>query len=131
MFALPERIGYSLVVALGEQNDRAYAALMSVLSATKGIVADLKRRSSSQSLHAFAVPIIVVKGRLFESFLDDAGSMKIKEISSGTLLWRNPVLGVMSTVTVVRESAFQDYAKQLASDSARFADLLMSEIAKG
>jgi hypothetical protein len=131
MFALPERIGYSLVVALGDQNDKAYAALMSVLSATKGIVEDLKNRSSSQSLHAFGVPIIVVKGRLFESFLDEAGRMRIEEISKGTLLWRNPVLGKMSTVTIVPESAFQNYVERLAPDSARFADLFVSEIVKG
>jgi hypothetical protein len=131
MFALPERVGYSLVVALGDQNDKAYAALMSVLSATKGIVEDLKRRSSSQSLHAFALPIIVVKGKLFESFLDAEGSMRIEEISKGTLLWRNRVLGVVSTITIVPESAFEAYAKGLATDSARFADLLMAEIIKG
>lgn len=125
MFALPERVAHSLVVAFGDQNDKAYSALMSVLSATKGLVQTLQK---NQMVHAVGVPIVVVKGMLFESYLDDSGVMRTEAISKGTVLWRNPVLGAMSTVTIVSESAFEEYASMIASESDIFVSQLMSAI---
>jgi hypothetical protein len=123
IFRPTARTGYSLVVAMGEQNDKAYAALMSVISATKGIVEGLKNNQTSELSHAIGVPAVVIKGRLFESFLDADGEVSVCEIQRGTLSWRNPILGFMTFVTIVTETGLDEFVSVMARESQVVTDL--------
>ena len=135
-FVAPQRIGYSLVVAFGSGNqDKAYSALMSVTKATSAIVERIKAESS-QNVHVLGLPILAIKGKLFEAFLGDDGDLSLEETSTGVLVWSKPVfetatrpVAPFSMVNVVTEDAFPTFVSALANDAATLADVGAQAIA--
>lgn len=140
MLELPRRTGYSLVVSLSKnENDRAYSALMSVASATKAIIDRISKDDTRHKLHVFAVPVIVVKGKLYESYLSSDKGLVLEEISQGTLAWRNPVLAPdlvrrvppVSLVTLITEKALDGYVATVSREVKTFAQLGADRLLKG
>ena len=119
-FSIPNRTGYALTQAFTSKADVAYAAAASVSDAAlaQAKAADRDIRMVCE----VAFPAVVVDGRLFECYLDAGDEMHISEISSGTLFWRNPILGVRHTVIqVVTRVALDDFAR----DAHRSAEFLL------
>jgi hypothetical protein len=120
---LPTRPGYGLIQALAVKgNDVAYAACMSVAKASASRVVETDAGIERGSLILeIVVPVIVVDGRLFESFLDQEGDVKVNEVFEGTLVWRNRL--VQRPHTIIRVVTLQ-YLPQLIKEAEEAATLL-------
>jgi hypothetical protein len=122
LLSLPERSAYGVTQAFTTGKDTCYSAVTSVSKATLATVAKLddRREADSRSLNFFrrerdifsiVLPVVVVDGKLFEVHLDKSGSMHVDEINSGTLLWRNPVVGMPHTiVNIVSAANFENFS---------------------
>jgi hypothetical protein len=121
---LPDRSAYSVAAAFQSDSkapDRAYKALMSVLSATSGIVKKIEKAARSDTIYIYAFPLIVLKGQLFEAYLNEGGDMQVANINSGVLVWRNPILSTQSIVPIVTHDELSDYFANLKKDAEVFS----------
>lgn len=114
-FSVPGRTAYGITQALSKGKDVPYTAIM---SAIKYSVAHENKITSIQkgikpNLHALLFPIVVIEGRLFESFLDYNGNMKVTEIDHANLYWRNPVAG--QPYSIVRISTLKDLSNLVSA----------------
>lgn len=125
LFRLPDVLGYSLVAASLDskdkngQKDRAYEAVWSVTKATTGMVTKVQKFVPSIAL--VALPMIVLRGRLFEARLDSDGAIALEEISKGVLGWRNPVLAEFASfIMVATEKGAEESLAKLHEDGQEF-----------
>ena len=124
LLRLPPRPGYGLIQALAAKgSDVAYAACMSAVKATASRVAAANAAADRDLRHIveIVVPVIVVEGHLFESFLDHDGEIKVHELGEGTLVWRNPL--VQRPHTIVRVVTLS-CLPQLIKEAQAAAELL-------
>lgn len=107
LFALPERPGYGLTVALRESGgqDIAYEALQSVGKAALGIVARHSNVEAERIL-PFAWPVIVISAPLFESYLETDGTLRTEPIDKGLLIWKNPLVSRHTIVQIYTQERF-------------------------
>jgi len=87
-----ERIGYGLTAAFTSGDDACYKA---VQSAVRCAIASLKMtedRSFGRSVE-IVIPVIILDGRLFESYLDSEGAVVVRDIGEGVFLWDGIVAG--------------------------------------
>lgn len=126
LFQLPERPGYGLTQAFTSGNDVAYNSCISVSKATRAISKSFDEIKGSKYAN-ICFPVIVIDGRLFESFLDENNEMKVSEINEGTLLWRNPIIGMPHTVIkVITKSNAEDYFTNIKTDFIQLFDFINS-----
>ena len=126
-FQIGDRPGYGLTQAFTSGQDVAYAAIS---TAAKAAFARTRRppsrRPPSFGICEIAFPTIVIDGRLFEYYLTTEGQRIIAEIPQGTLLWRNPLVGMPHTIihicTLGGLSSFVDGAKHTAGALLNAAD---------
>jgi len=113
-FQGPPRLGYSVTTAFGRDDDkdkdRAYDALRSVAHATRGIMDHYSTLQVGKP--AFAWPVVVLEGRLFECYLGVDEDPQLLEIEYGLLAWRNRILGFHSFVHVVTFSGFAAFSQR-------------------
>ncbi|WP_456290035.1 hypothetical protein M1D70_12890 [Paenibacillus sp. AK002] len=70
-------------------------------------------------------PILVIDGRLFETYLNDSNEMSVNEVSQGILLWRNPVIGMPHTViNVITKDVLEDYFSSIRTDILKIFDYI-------
>jgi hypothetical protein len=120
LFALPERPAYGVTQALTSGKDVCYSAVTSVSKAARATVAELddmeekEKKGLKQYSHnicSIVLPIIVVDGPLFEVYLDDSAKVLVNALENGTLLWRNPIVGMPHTiVNIVSTKAFDSFS---------------------
>jgi hypothetical protein len=126
LFALPERPGYSLAVALkddGNNIDVAFKALNSVLKATIGLV----NRLDNLNIIPFVWPTIVINAPLFESYLDDEGNLQVHEIQKGLLIWKNPMINNHTLVDIYTKDQFIAESKKIHTNAIDFLKLAVQE----
>jgi hypothetical protein len=112
-FTLPKRAGYGLVQAMRKPDakDLSYEALtaVSAASAAQAQEADDATNEGQGNFVEVIFPLVIVDGRLFEAYLDEANELKIEETTRGTLVWRNPAAGsVHSIITIATLAALND-----------------------
>ena len=100
LFDLPERPGYGLTQAFTSGQDVAFAAASSAAKAAlhSAVQADSHTRVVPGPVVQVSFSGVVIDGRLFECFLDESENMRVEEVDSGVLLWRNPVVGEPHTI---------------------------------
>ncbi|MBK8401856.1 MAG: hypothetical protein IPL29_12610 [Propionivibrio sp.] len=91
LFEQPDRIGHGITCSLQGNNDIAFNAVHSVISASIGLNRKEDEYSVATGLKGYnpiqvTLPIVVLNGLLFESYLDDNGELKLEEIERGVLL---------------------------------------------
>jgi len=122
LFALPPRPSYGLTQAFGGE-DRAYEAMM---GAAKAAAASVQKSASWHGLCEIAFPLVVLDGRLFEAFLVGDGSTETRETASGTLVWRQQIVGMPHTIiaitTLANLDAFLGQAVETADALLKAAD---------
>jgi hypothetical protein len=65
-------------------------------------------------------PIVLIDGRLFECYLDQESQVGLSEITSGILLWRNPMVRMPHTIIrILTVAGLADFVSD-ASDTAEF-----------
>jgi hypothetical protein len=127
LFAVPERPGYGLTIALrNNEQDAAYEALQSVCKAALGIVAR-HGAIATENILPFAWPVIVINAPLFESYLDSNGALQTESIEKGLLIWKNPLVSRHTIVQVYTEKAFFSEAEQYRSNVLAFLQAATAE----
>jgi len=97
LFRFPERPAYGVLQAFSSGNDIAYAASMSAAKAAASLIAE--RDTQGEFVFAeIVIPTVVIDGRLFDCHLDESGGLSIEEVEEGTLVWRNPIVGMPHTI---------------------------------
>ncbi len=113
IFSLPERPAYGLTQALTQGKDVCYSAVTSISKAVLSIVSELdgNKRQRTGNVCSIILPVVVIEGQLFEVFLEGQSDVAINSIESGTLLWRNPIVGKPHTiVNILTSTGFDQYA---------------------
>jgi hypothetical protein len=120
LLALPDRTAYGVTQALTSGKDVTYEACVSVAGASVAQAVEADRHSDRGRAAAEIIfPTVVVDGRMFEAYLDDAGDVVIAEAESGVLVWRNPLGNVVHTVIhVITSQAIAAFVQQ-AYDTAQ------------
>lgn len=63
------------------------------------------------------MPVIVIDGKLFETYLNESNEMSVIEVSKGVMVWRNPIVGMPHTViNVITKEAIDEYFSSIKTD---------------
>lgn len=119
-----DRAAYGLTQAFTSAADITYAAVTSVAKATLAQTVEADEASEMQfPVCEIVLPVIVIDGRLFQSYVASDGSAVIAEVVAGTLLWRNPLVKQPhSIIQIVTMSGLDSYITQARS----FSDVLFT-----
>lgn len=119
LFSLASRPAYGITQAFTSGQDIPYAACM---GAAKCAAAKVNQANQyPEPVCEVSFPVVIVDGKLFESYLSEDGEVIINEVESGTLVWRNPVVAMPHTI--VRISTLSNL-KSLVSEAASAAGKL-------
>ncbi len=81
-------------------------------------------RDGGPDVFQLVLPVVVVGGPLFECYLDDDGQIAVEAITSGTLVWRNPLVDVGHTIlNVLAESEVPQFAAAARDSADKFLAL--------
>ncbi|MGP1993559.1 hypothetical protein D9V96_016885 [Zobellia laminariae] len=122
MFSVPDRPGFNGRQAFNKSSDLIYSTLQSIISAsfskTKYYEND-KTEKNPFKLAVFVRPLIVIKGRLFESFYNyEKKEVEIEEKKSTRLYWKGAeAWNLHSTVDIVTIDHLETYAKNLKKET--------------
>jgi hypothetical protein len=120
LFYVPERPGYGLTQVFTSGQDAPFSAVM---GAAKASLAEVKFSDEVSRTHGpiceVSFPVVVIDGLLFECHLNQAGEVETEPISSGTLLWRSPVIGMPHTIVHIVTLPAVDKFVQGAIETAR------------
>ncbi|MFK4474902.1 hypothetical protein ABH897_004670 [Paenibacillus sp. RC73] len=124
LFSLPERPGYGLTQAFTSGNDVAYNPCVSVSKATRSIAKEYDAQRNERYVN-ISFPVIVIDGKLFETYLNVNNEMCVSEVNKGILLWRNPIVGMPHTViTVLTKDILEDYFSSVRADVMKIFDYI-------
>lgn len=118
-FEMTNKIGYSLTATTQDgdkQKDNAYKAVQTILAFLKS--EGIAPRFSAEE-YVLIVPIIAIRGKLFESHLNDRDEIEIEEISEGQLFYNEGSLGIVPKIHVVAEDILTDYIQKVYEDTRR------------
>lgn len=142
IFTLPQRAAYGVTQAFTAGKDIPYSAVTSVSKATLSAVMQLEEMKEKDKkkilpffrpivICALLFPVVVVEGQLFEVFLNDSTNMEINNLDNGTLIWRNPIIGMPHTIiNIVTYSGFNDFSNNISlsiSELFRLSGSTLSE----
>jgi len=124
LFSLPERSGYGLTQAFTSGNDVAYNSCVSVSKATRSITERYDEQKNEKFVN-ISFPVIVIDGKLIETYLDDNNEVCINEVNKGVLLWRNPIVGMPHTViTILTKDTLEEYFSSIRADVVKIFDYI-------
>lgn len=127
LFELPRTTGYGLTQAFTSGHDVCYTAASAVASATSAYIARSNHIASNvEGIDLFEIffPVLVTEAPLMEAFLRSDGSLSVQEIGSGTLLWRNPLVGTPQTVIqIITLGSFSTFVNQASAAAKDFLAL--------
>lgn len=120
------RRGYALTTArlLPDQSrdktpDHAYEALVGATKAARALATSM----DGERRCAVLLPVLVLRGQLFEASLDSNQCLQVAEIESGQVLWRNPSSG---SDPVVVDVVTEEDLPRFAAEAAQTIDQLVS-----
>lgn len=142
IFYIPERPAYGVTQAFTTGKDICYSSVMSVSKAAFSSVYEIDSRKEEEkkgnklfrrveNICSIVFPVVVVDGALYEAYLDEEANVSVEEAESGTLLWRNSLVGMPHTiVNVVTESALARFLDDAISSIDRIFDLTEKELSE-
>jgi hypothetical protein len=111
LMQLEPQPGYALTTShIGPKSsdnakDIAYAAVLGATKAAR-VLASVRHDSCE-----ILLPTVVLRGRLFKSWLDRDNELAVEEVKRGQLIWRNPSSGTgLVIVEVVTEGALEEFS---------------------
>jgi hypothetical protein len=109
--------GYALVESMrnSDKKDNTYAALMGL---SKGLYAFSKHPQynhvAGKDICELFLAVTVIKGDLFQAYLDKADAIQLIKIEKGAVIWSNPVCGNRScAINIVTDSALPGFCQTL------------------
>lgn len=136
MFAMPERPAYGVTQAFTSGKDVCYSAVTSASKAAYATVAELdeikeQRKKAmrffprTRDICSIALPVVIVEGELFETYLDEGSSVIVNEVNRGTLVWRNQVVGRPHTIVdIISSSNIDEYAMKVYAEITELFELI-------
>lgn len=111
------RRGYALTTArlLADSSrdktpDHAYEGLVGATKAATALAASMEQRSC-----AILLPVLVLRGQLFEAWLDADQILQVQAVERGQVLWQSPTSGAGPVIVdVVTESEIDSFAAEAA-----------------
>lgn len=131
MFQVHKRSAYGFTQAFTSGADRAYGTATSASKAAAALASSANEycEGTKERVFVLSLPVIVVSGVLTESYLEKGGEIAVNLLSSGTLMWRNPVVGMPHTIIpVVSEEAVAAFAADAFESAEKFLKIAESEI---
>jgi hypothetical protein len=138
LFKLPNRPAYGITQAFTSGKDVCYAAVTSVSKATSANVEELDSMTKTnlrkftlfrRKICSIFMPIVIVDGNLLEVFLDENAKILVNEIENGTLLWRNPLVGMPHTIiNIISANDFERYINLADNSISKFFELAENEL---
>lgn len=130
---MPDRCGYGLRQAFAKDHDPAYAACVSLLTASSVVTEDNGSKIAPRL--AFAFPVLVVDSPIFECDLQPDGNLSLREVEASTLLFSAYLPShVASRIHIVRSERLDDVAidlKTSANDLRLFLAPKEAEVRNG
>jgi len=139
IFLIPNRAGYGLIQAFSDHVDIPYGAIMGAIKAAVAEVKEMdKFPAISRRICLVSFPVVIIDGLLYECYLNKDGEVIIKEAEIGTLLWRNPIVGMPHSIVNIVPMGYLDTflkgavktARMLTEDCSRELNSARSEFGK-
>lgn len=130
-FRIDEPAGYGITQAFTSGNDVPYLAATSV---SKAGAAETKKADNfwieyGHPVCLFVFPVIVIDAEFVEAHLEVNGDVAVNRISSGTLVWRNRLIGKPHTIIrVMRIEEVEQFANEMYMSCKTFLDLASETI---
>jgi hypothetical protein len=113
--------GYALKQAFSENVDHAYTAAVGVLKAAYAL---LQQAIFQPPRLVFAMPLIVVDAPIFECWVDEAGTVQLKEVQYSAFLFAAHIPEQRrAVIRIVRRECLDGYAKLCARLAGSLMDL--------
>jgi hypothetical protein len=126
-FEVTSKVGYGLTIAINDndkQKDNAYKAVQTILSFLKS--ENLTPKFSKED-YTIIIPIIAIRGKLFESHLNDSDEIEIEEINEAQLFYNEGSLGITPKIHIITEDILTEYIQRIKDDVNRlFIDPYMN-----
>jgi len=119
-FEVDRNIGYGLTQANSKDDankDNAFKAIQTLLNFLKS-EHDYHRFSRGEDFTIY-VPIIAIKGKLFEAKLDQGDEIVSREIDEAQVFYKEDLFGVVPKIHIVTEAALERFVSNLAGDCSR------------
>jgi hypothetical protein len=124
-------IGYAAVEALrnSEKKDNCYSAFMAISKAINSYSKKPKyTHAAGKQLSTIFVPIIVIKGLLFEAYLNEQDEIETRNATSSTVSWDNPICGNQSAIIhIVTQDFLEKFCKSAKSSATKLLDIVISD----
>lgn len=126
LFKQPEKPAYNLTQAFENKSDSTYSAIYSVAKGSQGLIASY---IDYVNYCEIVFPIVVIGGRLFESYIDEENEFKTVEVDRTTLIWGNPIVGMPHTTILIEtfrhlNQSIEIYKREIKELNNISADLL-------
>jgi hypothetical protein len=113
LFSLRAPVGYGLTQTFKKDKDLAYAATCGIGNAAKAAAIRWNSHPHRDRIVELIFPVIAIDGRLFQSNLDETGEISVTEITWATLVWRNAMPPLSTTIIDVQtRTSIDSFAAQ-------------------
>jgi len=135
LFSAPFKPAFNAVEAFKKNNDRVYSALQSVISLSHSIsLHDNVYRTKDSNMQRYCrvcIPVIVIKGRIFEaSYVSSSNDIIIHEVEKTRIHWKGAEKRIFhATVDVVNINHIDEYAETAYRDSMILLNKLKDQCA--
>ena len=132
-FEIPERIGYNIKQAFEQKTDTIYSALNQVSKASLYEISQANELKQTPYC-LITIPTIIINGCLFECYINEHNEEIIDGIESGTVFWRNRVLGLPHTIIKIETfNSLEKNVRKYVDDAyflSEFFEKSLSDIKK-
>jgi hypothetical protein len=118
-FELQKKTGYALTVTTKDndpQKDNAYKAIQTIMAFLKS---ESQSPKFSDSDFIFFVPIIAIRGKLFETHLNERNEIECNEINEAQLFYNESISGAIPKIHIVTEEIIEQYIQRIHEDIKR------------
>lgn len=125
-----KRHGYGLIQSFSNGPDMAFKAIMSVANSAISIIQkNNKPKFGKQCKLIF--PLIVIKGRLFESYIQNSSDTAINEITFGHLMWKGSVFERSTIpITVITDNYIPKFVTKASLSATWFIEFCNKNLVK-
>jgi hypothetical protein len=118
-FEVERHVGYGLTASSKEsepQKDNAYKAIQTLISFLKSEISIPK---FSREGYTLFIPIIAIKGKLFDAHLNNENEIVCNEIKEGQLFYNEGLSEIVPKIHIITEDVLTDYVLRMQEDIER------------
>ena len=120
--------GFNLVTSLKESKDLAYSSTTSLLKACKYLIEKFNESTSVRACNIY-IPLIVIEGILYESFLDIEDKLKLIEVDNSSILNTKVFSeGNSNVISIVSSKNLENYIDAIKKNTMLFFETYKKEI---